>query len=100
MPEHGWTSARTVLGFVIGAALFALLAVTERRVAHPLLRPALLRSRRRVGGLAAIGLVVGGQLSMFFLAVQYIEGTARLRADGHGPGVPAADASASSGCRG
>ena len=31
------------------------------------------RSRRRVGGLAAIGLVVGGQLSMFFLAVQFIE---------------------------
>ncbi|MDX6374825.1 MAG: hypothetical protein QOD98_3813 [Nocardioidaceae bacterium] len=73
VPEHGWTSARTVLGFVAGAALLALLAVTERRVAHPLLRPALLRSRRRVGGLAVIGLVVGGQLSMFFLAVQYIE---------------------------
>jgi len=75
VPEHGWTSARTILGFVIGAALFALLAVTERRVEHPLLRPALLRSRRRIGGLAAIGLVVGGQLSMFFLAVQYLEGT-------------------------
>jgi EmrB/QacA subfamily drug resistance transporter len=75
VPEHGWTSARTVLGFVAGAALFVLLAATERRVEHPLLRPALLRSRRRLGGLAAIGLVVGGQLSMFFLAVQYIEGT-------------------------
>ncbi len=48
--------------------------MTERRVAHPLLRPALLRSRRRIGGLATIGLVVGGQLSMFFLAVQFIEG--------------------------
>ena len=53
--------------------LLAAARVTERRVAHPLLRPALLRSRRRVGGLAVIGLVVGGQLSMFFLAVQYIE---------------------------
>ena len=75
VPEQGWTSARTVLGFVAGAALFVLLAVTERRVEHPLLRPALLRSRRRIGGLAAIGLVVGGQLSMFFLAVQYLEGS-------------------------
>src|SRR4051812_46145059 len=74
VPEHGWASARTVLGFVVAAALLALLAVTERRVAHPLLRPALLKSRRRLGGLAAIGLVVGGQLSMFFLAVQFIEG--------------------------
>jgi EmrB/QacA subfamily drug resistance transporter len=75
VPAHGWTSARTISGFLLGAALLALLAVTERRVAHPLLRPALLRSRRRVGGLAAIGLVVGGQLSMFFLAVQFIEGS-------------------------
>jgi EmrB/QacA subfamily drug resistance transporter len=75
VPAHGWTSVRTIAGFLVGAALLALLAVTERRVAHPLLRPALLRSRRRVGGLAAIGLVVGGQLSMFFLAVQFIEGS-------------------------
>lgn len=74
VPEHGWSSYRTVLGFGVAAGLLALLAVTERRVAHPLLRPALLRSRRRIGGLATIGLVVGGQLSMFFLAVQFIEG--------------------------
>ena len=38
-----------------------------------MIQPALLRSRRRVGGLAVIGLVVGGQLSMFFLVVQYVE---------------------------
>jgi len=72
-PEHGWTSARTILGFVLGIALLAALAVTERRVAHPLLRPALLRSRARVGALAVMALIVGGQLSMFFLAVQFIE---------------------------
>jgi EmrB/QacA subfamily drug resistance transporter len=72
-PEHGWGSPRTVLGLVAGALLLAVLGVTERRVAHPLLRPALLRSRQRVGGLAIIALVVGGQLSMFFLAVQFIE---------------------------
>jgi predicted MFS family arabinose efflux permease len=38
-----------------------------------LVRPALLRSRRRVSGLVVIALVVGGQMSMFFLAVQYLE---------------------------
>ncbi|WP_205474098.1 MFS transporter [Nocardioides sp. SYSU D00038] len=73
-PEHGWGSARTIAGLVVGAALIALFARTERRVAHPLVQPALLRSGLRVGGLVAIGLVVAGQLSMFFLAVQLVEG--------------------------
>jgi predicted MFS family arabinose efflux permease len=72
-PEHGWGSARTIGGLAIGAVLLVVLGFTERRVAHPLLRPALLRNRQRVGGLAIIALVVGGQLSMFFLAVQFIE---------------------------
>jgi EmrB/QacA subfamily drug resistance transporter len=72
-PEHGWGSARTLLGLLAGALLIVALGVTERRVAHPLLRPALLRSRQRVGGLAVMALIFGGQLSMFFLAVQFIE---------------------------
>jgi EmrB/QacA subfamily drug resistance transporter len=72
-PEHGWGSPRTVLGLLAGVLLIVVLGITERRVAHPLLRPALLRSRRRVGGLAVMALIFGGQLSMFFLAVQFIE---------------------------
>jgi EmrB/QacA subfamily drug resistance transporter len=72
-PEHGWTSLRTIGGFALGIVLLAILAVTERRVAHPLLRLELLRSRSRVGTLATMGLIVGAQLSMFFLAVQFIE---------------------------
>jgi len=72
-PEHGWLSARTIGGFAFGAALIAILVVTERRVAHPMIQPRLLRSRERIGGLAMMALVVGGQLSMFFLVVQYLQ---------------------------
>jgi EmrB/QacA subfamily drug resistance transporter len=72
-PEHGWASVRTLGGLAVGAVLIAILAVTERRVAHPMLQPALLRSRRRLAGLAIIALVVGGQFSMFFLLVQYVQ---------------------------
>lgn len=79
-PEHGWTSARTLAGLLAGAALLAVLVTTERRVAHPMLRPALLRNRRRVGSLLVLALVMGAQLSMFFLAVQYIQ-----RVLGYGP---------------
>jgi len=73
-PEHGWTSPRTLGAFALGAVLLVVLARTERRVAHPMLRPELLRDGRRVGALSMMALVVGGQLSMFFLAVQLIEG--------------------------
>jgi EmrB/QacA subfamily drug resistance transporter len=73
-PEHGWESTRTIGGLALGALLLLVLAVTETRVAHPMIQPVLLRDRRRLSGLGIIALVVGGQMSMFFLAVQYLEG--------------------------
>ena len=72
-PDHGWTSARTLGGFVLGLVSLAALAVTERRVAHPMIQPALLADRTRVAALAMMALVVGAQLSMFFLVVQYVQ---------------------------
>ena len=56
-----------------------------------MLQPALLRNRRRVGALAAIGLVVGAQFSMFFLVVQYIQRVLGFGPLAVGAGVPAAD---------
>jgi EmrB/QacA subfamily drug resistance transporter len=73
-PAQGWGSARTIGGLGLGALLLVVLAVTETRVAHPMIQPVLLRSRARVSGLTIIALVVGGQMSMFFLVVQYLEG--------------------------
>jgi EmrB/QacA subfamily drug resistance transporter len=71
-PAHGWGSVRTIGGFVLGAALLVVLAVTERRHPHPLLRPALLRSRHRVAGLVSMACVYGGMLATFFLTVQLL----------------------------
>jgi EmrB/QacA subfamily drug resistance transporter len=72
-PEHGWGSVRTIGGLVLGAALLTLLVVTEARVAHPLLRLSLFRSRRRVAGLVTMAALVGAQYPLFFLGVQYLE---------------------------
>ena len=72
-PEHGWDSLRTIGGFVLGAALLGLLVVTESRVAHPLLRLSLFRSRRRVAGLLTMAGLVAAQYPLFFLGVQYLE---------------------------
>jgi EmrB/QacA subfamily drug resistance transporter len=72
-PEQGWGSTRTVGGLVLGALLLGMLAVTEKQVAHPLIQPALLRNRARVSSLLVIALVLGAQMSVFFLVVQYLE---------------------------
>ena len=74
VPTHGWLSAPTLVGLGLAVALLGTLVATERRVADPMVRPALLRSRPRLKALAIIALVVGAQMSMFFLAVQYLEG--------------------------
>jgi EmrB/QacA subfamily drug resistance transporter len=71
-PEHGWASARTIGGFALGAALLAVLTVTERRHPHPLLRPALLRSPKRIAALVSMACIYGGMLATFFLTVQLL----------------------------
>ncbi|MGD9961600.1 MFS transporter [Nocardioides sp.] len=72
-PEHGWTSPRTLGALALGIAALTALAMIERRVAHPMIQPHLLRSGRRIAALAVMALVVGAQLSMFFLVVQYVQ---------------------------
>jgi EmrB/QacA subfamily drug resistance transporter len=72
-PEHGWTSARTLGGFALGLVLLAILARTEVRHPHPMVQPRLVRNRSRVAALAVMALVIGANLSMFFLVVQYVQ---------------------------
>jgi EmrB/QacA subfamily drug resistance transporter len=72
-PEHGWISVRTIGGLVVGLLLLIVLGRTEVRHPHPLIQPHLVRNRHRVAALAAMALVIGANLSMFFLVVQYDE---------------------------
>jgi predicted MFS family arabinose efflux permease len=72
-PGHGWTSTRTLIALIAGAASIGALALNERRVSFPLLSPALMRDRRRVGALLVTTAVFGGQFAMFFLGAQYIQ---------------------------
>lgn len=71
--DVGWSNPNTIGGLAAGAVLIAALAVTERKVSHPLLRPDLLRSPSRVAALGAMAATYGGMLAMFFLMVQYFE---------------------------
>ena len=72
-PEHGWTSAATVVGLAVAVLLAVVLLVTEARHSHPLLRLGLLRSRTRVATLVTMAALYGGMLATFFLMVQYFE---------------------------
>lgn len=72
-PDHGWTSGTTLGLLALAAVLVVTFLVTEGRVAHPLLRLSLLRSRTRLTVLAIMALVVGAQFSMFFLAILYVQ---------------------------
>jgi EmrB/QacA subfamily drug resistance transporter len=72
-PDHGWLSVRTIGGLVVGLVLIAILGRTELRHPHPLVQPHLVRDRRRVSALVVMALVIGANLSMFFLVVQYDE---------------------------
>jgi EmrB/QacA subfamily drug resistance transporter len=72
-PEHGWLSVRTIGGLVVGLVLLAVLGRTELRHPHPLIQPHLVRNRARVAALVTMALVIGANLSMFFLVVQYDE---------------------------
>jgi EmrB/QacA subfamily drug resistance transporter len=73
-PEHGWSSAGTIGGFTIAAALLVLFVRTERVASHPLLRLGLLRDRQRASGLVVTSLLVGSQFAMMYVLVLYIQG--------------------------
>ncbi|MDR7312402.1 EmrB/QacA subfamily drug resistance transporter [Nocardioides luteus] len=77
-PEHGWASPRTIGGIAVGLLLLVALVLTERRVAHPLLRLQLFTSHRRVAALVATLGLVGAQFSTFYLTVIYLQGVLGL----------------------
>jgi EmrB/QacA subfamily drug resistance transporter len=72
-PNHGWSSARSLAGFVVAAALFGAFIAWERRVAAPMLDIGLFRDPRFT---AASGAVTIGFFALFgfiFLITQYFQ---------------------------
>jgi EmrB/QacA subfamily drug resistance transporter len=71
--EHGWGSARTLGLVAVAAALLATFAAVERRVAQPLVPPALWRvSTLRAGTVMMLGLT-GILAGAFFLNSLYLQ---------------------------
>ena len=72
-PQHGWGSARTLglaaLTLLVGAAFVAI----ERRVASPLVRMGILRSRRLAGANLAAMTMAGAYFSFQFVLSLYLQ---------------------------
>lgn len=71
--EAGWTGARTLAAFAAGLVLLAAFAVLERRIAHPLVPPAVLRrpALRLANCLSALAQMA--LFPMFFLVSLYLQ---------------------------
>ena len=73
-PDHGWTSAGTLVAFAVAVVLLGTFVLHERRVPHALLPVELLRSRTRAGAIIVMALFVGAQFAFFFFTVQFMQG--------------------------
>ena len=71
--QEGWTSVRTLGGFAVAAALFAMFLVIELRVAAPLVELALFRLRN-VATANVVGVLwAAAMFAWFFLSALYLQ---------------------------
>jgi EmrB/QacA subfamily drug resistance transporter len=69
----GWTSATTLGYFVVAFALLAAFLVIETRVAEPLVRLSIFRTRSLSAANLTMFLVASGMFAMFFFNTLYIQ---------------------------
>jgi EmrB/QacA subfamily drug resistance transporter len=72
-PQRGWLSPVTLGSIVIAAALLAGFVVTERRVAHPLVRLGILRVGSIVRANLSMVALFGSYLSFQFMMTLYLQ---------------------------
>ncbi len=75
-PERGWAAPGTWLPLAGSAVLLAGFALSERRAAHPLIAPALLRDRRFTWGTVATVAVSVALFGILFTLPQYLQSVA------------------------
>jgi hypothetical protein len=71
--SHSWTATLTIVSLAAGVALLTLFAAIERRVAHPLLPPHIVRDRARGGAYASIAIAGAGVFGVFLFLTFYMQ---------------------------
>src|SRR3954464_1181302 len=72
-PAHGWSSAFTLGGFALAAALLVGFVVHERRSTHPMLDVSLFRDRRFSAASGAVTITFFALFGFIFLVTQYFQ---------------------------
>jgi EmrB/QacA subfamily drug resistance transporter len=72
-PNHGWTSARSLGGFVVAAALFGAFIAWEQRAAEPLIDLGLFRNLRFTAASASVTVAFFALAGFIFLITQYFQ---------------------------
>jgi len=72
-PAHGWSSAFTLGGFALAAALLVGFVVHERRSTHPMLDVSLFRDRRFSAASGAVTITFFALFGFIFLVSQYFQ---------------------------
>ncbi len=71
--DHGWTAGRTLASALVAAIAIVGFVLQEQHTPSPLVRLGLLTERSRAGALLNAAILVGGQMSMFFLLVLLLQ---------------------------
>src|SRR3989442_9269675 len=72
-PSHGWSSGRTLAGFAVAAALFAVFILRERSAAEPMLDVSLFRNLRFTAASGSVTVAFFGISGFSFLITQYFQ---------------------------
>lgn len=72
-PEHGWSSAATLLGFAGAAALVAVFVAVERRAEHPMLDVSLFSDARFSAASGAVTIAFFSLFGFIFLITQFFQ---------------------------
>jgi EmrB/QacA subfamily drug resistance transporter len=72
-PDHGWSSARSLLGFALAALLFAAFVTWERRVRAPMLDVGLFRNLRFTAASGSVTIAFFALFGFIFLITQYFQ---------------------------
>jgi EmrB/QacA subfamily drug resistance transporter len=72
-PAHGWSSAATLGGFAVAAALLVGFVTRERRTSHPMLDVSLFRDRRFSAASGAVTITFFALFGFIFLVTQYFQ---------------------------